>query len=312
MLGLPRLGGAIPPRCSGPRKARRGCLWPRYSRPRLVHRGRRKTADTESNPVVFGRHCSEQGLDVLVARDHARQAQQRARRVVGVDGEEDIRLLGYWCHAVKKINKLLGRIRAGSSTRQTRQHSPAQRLPLGDSHPIEAPQGAGTADGVVLSIWAAQDAELEGGEVVHVECERFGPIGPPPVQLGPCPIEHRHEVVADDAEPALAQVAERLLVVGDVAVALGRAALDTLVHWHTLNNTPHQPGRLDDALALADRLHIPDVACWHAVQSRHDARRASLLDRQVCSISPVALLAPAAASPRPGQALSGVGAGVVI
>jgi hypothetical protein len=92
---------------------------------------------------------------------------------------------------------------------------------------------------VCLGARPLEDVDLEGDEVGVVEGERLRAVVPYAVELGARPVDDRHEVVGKLPDAAGAQVADGLLVVGDVAVAAVRALLYGLVHRHALHHGPH-------------------------------------------------------------------------
>ena len=79
-------------------------------------------------------------------------------------------------------------------------------------------------------------------------------------QVGAGPVEDGHEVVADDLDTELGQVADALLVVLDVLIAGGQADLDVVVDVDRLDNVHVEAVSVDLVCDLLDLVDLPDLA----------------------------------------------------
>eukprot|EP00964_Phaeocystis_antarctica_P018174 scaffold10067_cov67-Phaeocystis_antarctica.AAC.7 len=205
-------------------------------------------------PAVDG---TEHMLDVILGGDDAWQPEQRQRRVVRVDRQHDARLLGDGHHLDEEVAQVgaqprmvdvlvgvegeleLGeRVGLDHAARHPRDHRLCECLDARRRHarkPRRSERSLSRPE-VRLCARPLQDVDLEGDEVGVVEGERFGAVVPHAVELGARPVDDRHEVVGELPDATGAQVADGLLVVGDVAVAAVRTLLDCLVHRHTLHH----------------------------------------------------------------------------
>ena len=90
-------------------------------------------------------------------------------------------------------------------------------------------------------------------------------------QVGACPVEHGHEVVADAVDALGRQVAQALLVDLNLLVAVRAAILDGLHHGQALDHRPPHAVALDVFAQVANLLAGP-----HLAQGRHYALHANL------------------------------------
>ena len=83
---------------------------------------------------------------------------------------------------------------------------------------------------------------------------------------------------AEFADATGRQVANRLLVISNVALKITGAGFDIFVHGHTFHHAPRQAGFGDELLALLDFGHRPYFAIRDVVQGRHQVGSAGLAD----------------------------------
>ena len=88
-------------------------------------------------------------------------------------------------------------------------------------------------------------------------------------EVASCPVEYRHEVVADNLNAELCNVADALLVVFDVFVACREADFDVIVNVDRLDNIHVEAVLIKLALNLGNLLFLPDFA-RHLVVKRPD------------------------------------------
>src|SRR5882762_10656808 len=113
---------------------------------------------------------------------------------------------------------------------------------------------------------------IDGGERPIVVRKRRGPVGQPHGEVGACPVEDRHEVVAQHGNAELAHTRDAGAVIVDAPIAPGAPQLDVLVHRDALDHGKAKPGILDLSLERAEARAAPGVAHRHVVQRGHDAR----------------------------------------
>src|SRR5690606_33270811 len=87
---------------------------------------------------------------------------------------------------------------------------------------------------------------------------------------GASPVEDRHEVVAEHADPQFAHVPDALAVVVDPAISRGEPELDLLVHRNALHHGELQSRRPDLLLQAGEGGLRPDLAYRYVVERRHD------------------------------------------
>ena len=98
-------------------------------------------------------------------------------------------------------------------------------------------------------------------------------------QVGTGPVEDGHEVVADDLDAVLGQVADTDLVILNEGIPGGQADLDVVVNVHGLHNLGIEAVAVDQVNFLLDFFLGPDLAGHLAVQGPDDAGHAgNLLD----------------------------------
>ena len=95
-------------------------------------------------------------------------------------------------------------------------------------------------------------------------------------EIGACPVEHRHEIVAHRMYALRREVAQALLVNLNLLVAVGTSVFDGLRHGQALHDAPSQPGSLDIFTQVANGLACPDFAERHIVQRGDNALDAYL------------------------------------
>ena len=91
------------------------------------------------------------------------------------------------------------------------------------------------------------------------------------------PVEHRHEIVADDLDAALAQVADRLLIIGNQLVAAGLAQLDVFMDGHRFDHVQRKTMRFHLGLQRQNLVQRPHLAHRHVIDGRDDAVHAGNL-----------------------------------
>ena len=116
-------------------------------------------------------------------------------------------------------------------------------------------------------MWRIRSATVIVGQRPRPARQRNGKVGPRPVQ-------HQHEIVADGVDAAGAEIAQRLSEIAVERLQVAAAIFDVVMYRHALDDAPAQAERavaLDLGLALPDRLDGPDLAIGNVVQGGHDA-----------------------------------------
>mmetsp|Transcript_23096 Transcript_23096/g.48027 ORF Transcript_23096/g.48027 Transcript_23096/m.48027 type:complete len:401 (+) Transcript_23096:143-1345(+) len=237
-------------------------------------------ANTQSDAVVLGVHCCQQSRHVVTRGASRLKAHDRPWGVIRMDAKVNACLLSDRHHRTEEVSQVLTHLLAGHV------------LVLSDCR-TEVLQGIGlhhapwqASNDVVLELLLGRvihalkgcTSPLQGGWLIarlstlplqheYVKCrqlisivqQRLRAIREAVVQHRPRPIEHRHEVVADAAHAALAEVANALLVGLNVLGALWLTQLDCLVHGHGLHDRPGETIGLNQRLPRLDCLNGPDL-----------------------------------------------------
>src|SRR5216110_2191533 len=90
-------------------------------------------------------------------------------------------------------------------------------------------------------------------------------------EVGAHPVEHRHEVVAQDGNPELAHRPHALAVVRDEPVSGRSAQLDVLVYRNAFDDGEREPGRIDIPAQPLEPLAWPGRANRNVVQGADHA-----------------------------------------
>ena len=90
-------------------------------------------------------------------------------------------------------------------------------------------------------------------------------------EVGTCPVEYGHEVVADAVYALCREVTQALLIDLNLVVAVGSAVLDGLHHGQAFNHAPAHAVALDILAKVANLLACPDLAKRYVVQGCNDA-----------------------------------------
>ena len=137
-------------------------------------------------------------------------------------------------------------------------------------HTLGLPAG----EGHVVLLGEAQDVVGHGLVIVldHVLLveQSSGAVADGVEQVGTGPVKDGHEVVADDLDTELGQVADALLVVLDVLVAGGQTNLDVIVNVDRLNDGSIEAVRMDLIDDGLDLVLFPDLTGHLAVQGPDD------------------------------------------
>ena len=268
----------------------------------VVVGARAERAGAQRQPDRRARHGVEEVPDIVGRRPDARQAEQRPGRIVRMaaqphavllgdrgDGRQEIdmvraqppgvdaAIVGEPCPHIVERPVLGGARQAGGDV--GRQFGPAVR-----------PHGRKAAGrrvdhrlGVIVArVRPPQNVQIEDGEIDQVEDHRPAAAFGRRAQIGPRPVEDRHEIVADRFDAAGGEVGEAFGIARNVAAPVAAPRLDGLGNGQALDHLPGKARRRavrvgrDLALALFDCGDRPDGAGRKLVQRRHDRLGAGL------------------------------------
>ena len=206
--------------------ARRCAKWMRgpnclRHRHHVVVRAAPETADAEADAVRRRRHRVEQRLVVGGGRGDARQAEQRARRIVGMQGQPNAKFVRDRRHAFEKRHDVgahlvrrdaaIGRDALGERREVLRRRHRAgqpgrdvarQGLDLAFAHRVEGLSRTRLRRRVIVGgrAVAPEHEQVERREAIMVEAQRGRAGRQRKIEVGAGPVDHRHHVVTDDAD----------------------------------------------------------------------------------------------------------------
>ena len=264
----------------------------------VVVRARAKRSGAEAQPVRRIGYAVEQGGQVRFGADDARQTEDGKGWIVGMHDQADAKRVGDRADRLEKrdmvraqtvgidvgiardcCRECCGR-EAFLTARQPGDDRSFQDVPLVRGHRREPCRRtvANLRRVVGLGRRAPQDMQVVHRDRIPFEAQRARIVGQPPVEVGPRPVEQRHEIVRDDRDAVRRQVAQALSIGLDQRGGIGATGLDVLMDRQALDDRPFQPGRLDHGLARRDRATGPHRAVGHVVQRGDDPGRAGLTD----------------------------------
>ena len=222
-----------------------------------------QAAGAQGQAVVRIVHHLQEAVDAGLVHQQAGQAEDIPRGIVHVDGHLDVTLVAGGHQSLEEVLQVLPQLLLGDrgvGLEQLVQLCHALRLPAGEGHVVLLGEGH---DVLSHSLVIALDLVLlveQCGRAIAYRVE----------QIGAGPVEDGHEVVADDLDAELGQVADALLVVLDILVAGGQADLDVVVDVDGLDDGGAEAGRVDLVDDLLDLVLLPDLAGHLAVQRPDD------------------------------------------
>ena len=138
-------------------------------------------------------------------------------------------------------------------------------------HPLRLPAG----EGHVVLLREAHDIVRHLFRVLfnfrRLVIERRGAVPHGVEQVSAGPVEHRHEVVADDLDAKPGQIFNGLLVVLNVLVPGGQADLDVIVDVDGLHHVHVETIGFELLLDCGDFANLPHLAGHLVVERPHDA-----------------------------------------
>jgi len=262
-----------------------------------------QAAGAEGEPVVRVGHHVEEGLDVGVAGDDARQAQYLEGWVVGVHAHLDVPLVADGHDGLQEVLHVGAELCGIDAFVQGQQlaelldgllivlrdvavheslrpdddvvHQPVLACGVHRlaqfGHPL---QRVGVVS--LFRVRALQNIDVEVGKFGQVEVEAAGAVRVGVFQRGTCPVEHGHEVVAHRLHAGTAQVFEAHDVVLDETVAVGAAVLDAFAHGQALHDTPAKTAFCDEIAHFCHFFQCPHLAVGDVVEGGDDTFNANL------------------------------------
>ena len=182
-----------------------------------------------------------------------------------MDGHLDAALLAGGDDGLKEVDQVLAEpvlVHVLVGVQKGAHLGQALGLPAGQGEP-----GRTVGHGVDDLLWIVRDVladKRQGGRAVRQLV----------VQVALDPVEHGHEVVADDLDALRGQVADGLFVRLDMLVAKRRTYLDVIRDANALDDLEGEALVLDHLAQLVDALARPDLAGRDIEQRAHDAAAA--------------------------------------
>ena len=272
------------------------------NRQNIIVRPRAERSGAKGDSVRQRRHRIEQCGIVRLRRYHPRHAEDGKWRIIGMKADADAAFLGGGRDLCKEADQVGAKLVCGQpvifgnggadALAAVRQFGSRKAGDDGGFQPCHCfvihggVAGFGLPDrfGVIIRFRTgpAQHEEVVNREFQRVEPQREPAATRRIAQVGPRPVDHRHEVIADDLEPLRGKVAHGLDPAGDMSRRTAVAKLDGGMHRDAFHHRPAQPGILDEFLAGGDIVRPPDLARRHGMQRRDDAIRAGLPDVGTC------------------------------
>ena len=189
-----------------------------------------------------------------------------------MDGHLDVALAAGGHEGFQEVLQILPQLLLGDrgiGLKQLVQLSHTLRLPAGEGHVVllgEVQDILGHSLVIVLDHILLIE---QGGGAITDRVE----------QVSAGPVKDRHEVIADNLNAKLGQVADALLVVFDILVAGRQADLDIVMDVHRFNNVAVEAVSVDLIHDFLDLVLFPNLTGHFVVQSPNDAGNAgNLLD----------------------------------
>src|SRR5690606_28155762 len=85
---------------------------------------------------------------------------------------------------------------------------------------------------------ALQDINVVSGEIAHLKTQCLAFVGQAITEVGASPIHHGHKVVTDIKNTGGGDIADRLLVVGNILAVIASTRLDVVMQWNAFNYGP--------------------------------------------------------------------------
>ena len=265
---------------------------------KIVVRTHAERSRTETQTVRRAGHLGDEPPEIGGRREYPRKSQNRERRVVGMNGQHDPRLVGCRSDLPEEKDQMppqllrvdvavtvqrLLELPQGETllrTGKSGDHVAHQPVLFGCRHPFEPPASACLRLVVVFNPGSGtlQNEEIECDIGVALETQGPGTVGHGKGEVGAGPVEHRHEIVSHATDTAGGQVAQSLFVVLRIATEIARTSLDLLMDGNALHDAPHESCFGDEPFATPDLPDRPHLAVGYVVQRMHDVGGARLTD----------------------------------
>ena len=231
-----------------------------------------QAAGAQSQAVVRIIHHGQEAVDALGVHQQAGQAEDIPWGIVHMDGHLDVALAAGGHEGFQEVLQILPQLLLGDrgiGLKQLVQLSHTLRLPAGEGHVVllgEVQDILGHSLVIVLDHILLIE---QGGGAITDRVE----------QVSAGPVKDRHEVIADNLNAKLGQVADALLVVFDILVAGRQADLDIVMDVHRFNNVAVEAVSVDLIHDFLDLVLFPNLTGHFVVQSPNNAGNAGdLLD----------------------------------
>ncbi len=252
-------------------------------RRKIVLGMRAERAGTESDSIRRGINRRQNRREIVLRARDAGQAEDGEGRIIRMDAKGDTNLLRDGDDMPQKRRvvfpqsrgidgRILGQLGAEFIQRhvvdgagQAQQNGPLDRVLFFACHGGETFRRLRDIFRrmVLLRTGPLEDMKIEDGRIDGIEAQGLRAIRQQPVELRARPIEQRHEVVANDGDPAGGQVAQALAIVGQIARTVALGLFDVLVDRNAFDHRPAEPSLFNESLVLFDFLDGPHRAVRH-------------------------------------------------
>ena len=210
-----------------------------------------KGAGAKCHAVVYIIHCVQHSLKLLLAGDDAWKSEHAPCRIIRMNCHLDVILVADRHDCLQEVNKVLEKLLLIDILVHFKQlldvgHS--LRLPARHHGSVHA-----AADGIehVCGINCIN-------RLLRV-CQNSRAVRSSSCQLGSCPVEYRHEVIADHVDVFFSEILERLDIGINVLVAICASGLDCVRNVDRLDAADVQSGSLYLFLQSMDLFLGPEL-----------------------------------------------------
>ena len=219
-----------------------------------------KRTGTQGQTIGLRWHGLEQPVDILCRRDDARQAQNIAWRIVGMDAQAHAKLFGKRHHGTQECLTVAANISVGQSVIQGERGAQTvdgvavisagqpghdageQGLTVRLAAGVEPAFGGLLNVRIVIrfSAIALQHEHLERGHLHRIEAQGGAATRQGRIKRGSRPVQQRHEIVADSFDATGGQIAHGLAVIFKQRFKIAVAAFNRFMDRQTFHHLPGQ------------------------------------------------------------------------
>ena len=240
---------------------------------------------TESNTVVFVRNHFHHTFQVCLSRDDTRQTEYAPGRIVRMDCHVDIVLVTYRHDRFQEVFQVVQQFVIVDVFVQLEQL-------FYFLHTLRLPA---RHDGTVHVILDAGEHgfRIHAVDLVLAVSENGGSVCSHTIQFCSCPVEYRHEVVANHVNISFSKVFQCFDVSCDIFVALRSTCLDGIADINALNTCQMKACILNFFLHCQDLVQCPYLSRHFVVKSCDDSLYIAALTNLLQSYGIVVFAVPA-------------------